>query len=69
MWNVDHMFCDTVRRVRSDVPAALRPLTQLHGWWHVGAGYATYIQVRPYVCESLIAETRVAHATGLREIV
>ena len=23
----------------------LSPLTQLHGWWHLMAGYATYVQI------------------------
>ena len=47
LWNVDNLFCPTVKRVRYEVsPAALRPFTQLHGWWHACAGYATYIQVR-----------------------
>merc|ERR1719245_2247201 len=46
LWNVDNLFCPTVKRVRYEVsPAVLRPLTQLHGWWHACAGYATYIQI------------------------
>ena len=49
LWNVDNIFCPTVKRVRYEVaPAPLRPLTQLHGWWHACAGYATYMQVRSF---------------------
>ena len=45
LWNVDNLFCPSVRSVRSRLPPPLRPLSQLHGWWHLMAGYATYMQI------------------------
>ncbi|XP_037089483.1 uncharacterized protein LOC119109835 [Pollicipes pollicipes] len=35
----------TARWLRSVLPPVLRPFTQLHAWWHVFAGYASYIHI------------------------
>ena len=34
----DTHFCWRVQELRAAVPEILRPLTQLHGWWHLLAG-------------------------------
>ena len=38
LWNIDNEFCPVLERVRAASPGPLRPLTQLHGWWHVLVG-------------------------------
>ena len=45
LWNVDNHFCPQIENIRASVHPGLRPLTQLHGWWHACAGYATYMQI------------------------
>jgi len=45
LWNIDTHFCWRVQEFRAAVPEILRPLTQLHGWWHLLAGYATYMNI------------------------
>ena len=42
---MDNQFCATLDRFRAMAPAMLRPLTQFHGWWHIFAGYSTYIHI------------------------
>ena len=41
-------MCGDLRRMRHDLGAtapALAQASQLHAWWHVLVGYASYIQV------------------------
>ena len=51
LWNVDNNFCNKItvlreQRLESNVALkVLSPLTQLHGWWHIMAGYATYLHI------------------------
>ncbi|CAH1780987.1 unnamed protein product [Owenia fusiformis] len=45
LWNLDHMFCDKVMSVRNSVPHGLRPVTQLHAWWHLFAGLGTHTSI------------------------
>ncbi|XP_013387674.1 alkaline ceramidase 3 [Lingula anatina] len=45
LWNVDNLYCENLRHLRQWLPAALRPLTQMHAWWHVGAGIGTYTSI------------------------
>ena len=51
LWNVDNNFCNNItalRETRLESNVALKvlsPLTQLHGWWHIMAGYATYLHI------------------------
>jgi len=33
------------RSLREQIPVWLQPFTQMHGWWHIFAGYGVYIQV------------------------
>lgn len=47
LWNVDNRFCDNLKHIRSSLPYGfLAPLTQLHGWWHLLAGYASYLHIQ-----------------------
>ncbi len=48
MWNLELQMCGDLRRMRHDLGAtapALAQASQLHAWWHVLVGYASYIQV------------------------
>lgn len=46
LWNLENEFCQHVAAVRSSLPPFLAPITQLHGWWHLFAGYATYMNIQ-----------------------
>merc|ERR1719245_982649 len=46
LWNLDNHQCPTLVYLRSYLPPPVRPLLQLHAWWHVLAGYATYINIQ-----------------------
>ena len=51
LWNIDNNFCPQITDVRENTLGSntalrfLSPLTQLHGWWHLMAGYATYVHI------------------------
>jgi len=45
LWNLDNLTCHSLGWLRSTLPPVLRPLTQLHAWWHIFAGYASYIHI------------------------
>lgn len=49
LWNVDNLFCSQLTSLRSQYTAnglrGLAQVTQLHGWWHLLAGYATYLHI------------------------
>ena len=42
LWNIDNIFCDQLAALRERVGVVVAPLLQLHGWWHVLTGIATY---------------------------
>ena len=50
-WNLDNLYCENITILRekalrpSNTLRYLTPFTQLHGWWHLFAGYATYLQI------------------------
>jgi len=46
LWNLDNHRCDTLTSLRSFLPSLLRPLLQFHAWWHILAGYATYLNIQ-----------------------
>merc|ERR1719369_2165645 len=46
LWNFENQFCPSVQNVRTYLPSLLSPVTQLHGWWHIMAGYATYMNIQ-----------------------
>lgn len=45
LWNIDNIFCSNIAGFRSLLPTVLTPFLQLHGWWHLLAGYATYMHI------------------------
>jgi len=45
LWNMDNHLCPGISWVRNSLPPLLQPLTQLHAWWHLLAGYATYLNI------------------------
>jgi hypothetical protein len=45
LWILDNQFCDTLERFRAVAPSIFRPFSQLHGWWHLLAGYSTYLHI------------------------
>ena len=59
-WNVDNVFCGQLRHTRiktfgsHHVLRYLSPITQLHGWWHLLAGYAFYIQILACIQQRLL---------------
>ena len=44
----------TGRSLRSALPPVLRPFTQLHAWWHIFAGYATYIHILYWYVQNFV---------------
>ncbi|CAG7730103.1 unnamed protein product [Allacma fusca] len=45
LWNIDNQLCPQITELRAQLPRSLRPFTQLHAWWHILAGYATYLHI------------------------
>jgi len=45
VWNIDIQLCNMLSDVRRLMPPLYRPITQLHAWWHLLAGYATYLHI------------------------
>ncbi|XP_046575312.1 alkaline ceramidase 3-like [Haliotis rubra] len=43
LWNVDNTFCGHLRYARKNVLGVAGPVTELHAWWHVLAGFGTYL--------------------------
>ncbi|XP_071949733.1 alkaline ceramidase 3-like [Antedon mediterranea] len=37
-WCLDYSICPSLQYFRTILPVILRPLLQLHGWWHICAG-------------------------------
>ena len=51
LWIVDNLACDQLEQVREILPKIISPILQLHGWWHIFAGYATYMHIIFCVCQ------------------
>ena len=66
LWNVDNNFCPQITHLRENKLGSngglnfLSPLTQLHGWWHLMAGYATYLHILACI-QNRLAFLGVAH--------
>lgn len=56
VWNLDNVFCSRLTTLRNEIPGPFRPFTQLHGWWHCFAGYATYLHILFCIHASAISE-------------
>jgi len=46
LWNIENHHCSTLTRWRCSLPHILQPVLQLHAWWHLLAGYATYLNIQ-----------------------
>lgn len=44
IWNIDNHFCPALQEFRAGNPG-LAAVSQLHAWWHLLAGYSTYIHI------------------------
>jgi hypothetical protein len=42
---LDNQFCTSLERFRELSSSAFRPFSQFHGWWHIFAGYSTYLHI------------------------
>lgn len=42
MWNIDNIFCDSLRLVRARVGYPLAAVIEGHAWWHILTGYGAY---------------------------
>ncbi|KAH6673864.1 alkaline phytoceramidase [Halenospora varia] len=45
IWNLDNMFCGTLRRWRQVVGLPWGILLEGHGWWHIMTGIAAYFNL------------------------
>ncbi|KAI7891822.1 alkaline ceramidase 3 [Mucor mucedo] len=42
LWNIDNIFCLTLRDWRKTVPTLTGSVSELHGWWHIGTALGAY---------------------------
>jgi len=45
IWNIDNHFCSHLQDFRAVNPLGVGVLTQFHAFWHILAGYATYLHI------------------------
>uniref|UniRef100_H3CD65 Alkaline ceramidase n=1 Tax=Tetraodon nigroviridis TaxID=99883 RepID=H3CD65_TETNG len=45
LWNIDNIFCDTLRASRQHLPAGVAVVTQFHAWWHILTGLGSYLHI------------------------
>jgi len=45
LWNIDNHFCSHLQNFRARNSPSIGVFSQLHAWWHLLAGYSTYIQI------------------------
>ncbi|XP_072466882.1 alkaline ceramidase 3 isoform X3 [Notamacropus eugenii] len=45
LWNVDNIFCESLRNFRTKVPPFVGVFTQLHAWWHILTGLGSYLHI------------------------
>ena len=50
LWNIDNVYCDRLKKIRGVLGLAA-PLTQLHAWWHLLAGYATHLHIQSCILQ------------------
>lgn len=44
-WNIDNIFCDSLRNFRKKVPPIIGVTTQFHAWWHILTGLGSYLHI------------------------
>lgn len=45
LWNIDNVYCSSVRHARHHTRYEYKPITQLHAWWHLFSGLASSLQI------------------------
>jgi len=45
IWNLDNMYCTTLRRWRREVGLPWGIVLEGHGWWHLGTGIGAYFYI------------------------
>ncbi|KAJ3011148.1 Alkaline ceramidase 3 [Thoreauomyces humboldtii] len=45
LWSVDQVQCGKLQHARIEMGYPLRPLLELHGWWHFLSGFAGYVGI------------------------
>ncbi|XP_068457315.1 alkaline ceramidase 3 isoform X2 [Clinocottus analis] len=45
LWNIDNIFCDTLRSSRQTLPSGVGVVTQFHAWWHIFTGLGSYLHI------------------------
>nr|XP_057943814.1 alkaline ceramidase 3 isoform X2 [Doryrhamphus excisus] len=45
LWNIDNIFCDSLRTSRQTLPSGVGVLTQFHAWWHIFTGLGSYLHI------------------------
>ncbi|XP_075957386.1 alkaline ceramidase 3 isoform X2 [Anarhichas minor] len=45
LWNIDNIFCDTLRTSRQMLPPGVGVVTQFHAWWHIFTGLGSYLHI------------------------
>nr|XP_004610962.1 unnamed protein product [Sorex araneus] len=45
LWNIDNIFCDSLRSFRKKIPPVFAVATQFHAWWHVLTGLGSYLHI------------------------
>ncbi len=50
VWNLDNHICPQLTAMRRDtLPGVMKPLSQLHAWWHFFSGYGTYLVIVAFI--------------------
>ncbi|KAJ1799016.1 hypothetical protein LPJ59_002116 [Coemansia sp. RSA 2399] len=45
LWNIDNIFCGSLRDARNALPPLFSPLFQLHAYWHIGTALGCYVTI------------------------
>uniref|UniRef100_A0A3Q2Y1C8 Alkaline ceramidase n=1 Tax=Hippocampus comes TaxID=109280 RepID=A0A3Q2Y1C8_HIPCM len=45
LWNIDNIFCDSLRASRKTLPPGVGVATQFHAWWHIFTGLGSYLHI------------------------
>uniref|UniRef100_A0A673TNX7 Alkaline ceramidase n=1 Tax=Suricata suricatta TaxID=37032 RepID=A0A673TNX7_SURSU len=45
LWNIDNIFCDSLRNFRKKMPPIIGVATQFHAWWHILTGLGSYLHI------------------------
>lgn len=45
LWNIDNHYCSKLKSFRESTPYPVGIMSELHAWWHLLAGYSTYLHI------------------------